>query len=202
VVEGGTLLRCYTSQRGIEGSNPSSSAPKAPRLQEQREGEEVGRVHPWLLLHQRVHQRRQNTLFRGHEHRIRIRVFVSTATISSACPLDATWPRSTKKGLSACYYAGCWIWISENPLPRTPVHKQTSRASSALFAPFPHGYVCDAFEGSTYSSVAGRSLGCCRGASRPPKTPRTTRINRSDHGRQRWKSKSERSRSRGCSPVT
>ena len=26
VVEGGTLLRCYTSQRGIEGSNPSSSA--------------------------------------------------------------------------------------------------------------------------------------------------------------------------------
>jgi hypothetical protein len=40
VVEGGTLLRCYTSQRGIEGSNPSSSAPKVPRLQEQREGEE------------------------------------------------------------------------------------------------------------------------------------------------------------------
>jgi hypothetical protein len=26
VVEGGTLLRCYTSERGIEGSNPSSSA--------------------------------------------------------------------------------------------------------------------------------------------------------------------------------
>ncbi len=26
VVEGGTLLRCYTSIRGIEGSNPSSSA--------------------------------------------------------------------------------------------------------------------------------------------------------------------------------
>ncbi len=26
MVEGGTLLRCYTSQRGIEGSNPSSSA--------------------------------------------------------------------------------------------------------------------------------------------------------------------------------
>jgi hypothetical protein len=34
VVEGGTLLRCYTSQRGIEGSNPSSSAPEAPRSQE------------------------------------------------------------------------------------------------------------------------------------------------------------------------
>jgi fumarate reductase subunit D len=28
VVEGGTLLRCYTSKRGIEGSNPSSSAPE------------------------------------------------------------------------------------------------------------------------------------------------------------------------------
>ena len=44
MVEGGTLLRCYTSQRGIEGSNPSSSAPKVPRLQDQSEGEEVGRV--------------------------------------------------------------------------------------------------------------------------------------------------------------
>src|SRR5829696_1857170 len=58
VVEGGTLLRCYTSQRGIEGSNPSSSAPKAPRLQEQRE-----------------HQRSQNALIRGRE-------FESTATSS------------------------------------------------------------------------------------------------------------------------
>ncbi len=29
MVEGGTLLRCYTSERGIEGSNPSSSAPKS-----------------------------------------------------------------------------------------------------------------------------------------------------------------------------
>ncbi len=28
MVEGGTLLRCYTSKRGIEGSNPSSSAPE------------------------------------------------------------------------------------------------------------------------------------------------------------------------------
>jgi hypothetical protein len=34
VVEGGTLLRCYTSQRGIEGSNPSSSAPEALHLQD------------------------------------------------------------------------------------------------------------------------------------------------------------------------
>ena len=42
MVEGGTLLRCYTSQRGIEGSNPSSSASEAARLQEQRVGEEKG----------------------------------------------------------------------------------------------------------------------------------------------------------------
>src|ERR671916_637766 len=57
VVEGGTLLRCYTSQRGIEGSNPSSSAPKVPRLQEQRSTEVVGRERSRPLLHQRVHQR-------------------------------------------------------------------------------------------------------------------------------------------------
>ena len=44
MVEGGTLLRCYTSQRGIEGSNPSSSASKARRLQEQSEGVDVGQV--------------------------------------------------------------------------------------------------------------------------------------------------------------
>jgi hypothetical protein len=50
VVEGGTLLRCYTSQRGIEGSNPSSSAPKVPRLQEQREGEEKDREQTQPLL--------------------------------------------------------------------------------------------------------------------------------------------------------
>ena len=35
MVEGGTLLRCYTSQRGIEGSNPSSSAPEVPCLREE-----------------------------------------------------------------------------------------------------------------------------------------------------------------------
>ena len=54
MVEGGTLLRCYTSQRGIEGSNPSSSAPKVSSLQEQREGEEEGPVRPRPLLHQRL----------------------------------------------------------------------------------------------------------------------------------------------------
>jgi hypothetical protein len=75
VVEGGTLLRCYTSQRGIEGSNPSSSAPKVPRLQEQREGEERGREWTRPLLHQRS----QNTLLCGHERRIRNLESVSTA---------------------------------------------------------------------------------------------------------------------------
>jgi hypothetical protein len=63
VVEGGTLLRCYTSQRGIEGSNPSSSAPEAPRLQEERNDKEMGRERYRPLLHQRVHQRGQDTLF-------------------------------------------------------------------------------------------------------------------------------------------
>jgi hypothetical protein len=44
VVESGTLLRCYTSNRGIEGSNPSSSASKAFSLQEELEsGVEAGR---------------------------------------------------------------------------------------------------------------------------------------------------------------
>ena len=79
MVEGGTLLRCYTSQRGIEGSNPSSSAPEASRLQEQREGKEEGRVRSRPLLHQRIHQRSQNTLLCGHERRIRNRGFLSTA---------------------------------------------------------------------------------------------------------------------------
>jgi hypothetical protein len=74
VVEGGTLLRCYTSQRGIEGSNPSSSAPKVPRLQEQREGEERDREQTQPLLHQRS----QNTLLCRHERRIRNLGFVST----------------------------------------------------------------------------------------------------------------------------
>jgi hypothetical protein len=59
VVEGGTLLRCYTSQRGIEGSNPSSSAPEAPRLQEERNDKEMGRERSRPLLHQHS----QDTLF-------------------------------------------------------------------------------------------------------------------------------------------
>jgi hypothetical protein len=43
VVEGGTLLRCYTSQRGIEGSNPSSSASRVAHLQHKRESKDMGR---------------------------------------------------------------------------------------------------------------------------------------------------------------
>ena len=65
MVEGGTLLRCYTSQRGIEGSNPSSSAPEAPCLQEERNSKVMSRERPRPLLHQRVHQRGQNTLLPG-----------------------------------------------------------------------------------------------------------------------------------------
>src|SRR5687767_8674690 len=57
VVEGGTLLRCYTSQRGIEGSNPSSSAPIGPRLQHKREAQDKGWKEFRPLLHQQVHQR-------------------------------------------------------------------------------------------------------------------------------------------------
>src|SRR5918994_6647475 len=114
VVEGRTLLRCYTSQRGIEGSNPSSSAPKATRLQEQREGGEVGRAHTRPLLHQQVHQRSQNARFRRHEPNIRNRVFVSTTTISCGRPLDAMRLRSTNKCHSAYSYAGSSIWTSEN----------------------------------------------------------------------------------------
>ena len=43
MVESGTLLRCYTSKRGIEGSNPSSSAPESSLLQDKRGGEGKGR---------------------------------------------------------------------------------------------------------------------------------------------------------------
>jgi hypothetical protein len=57
VVEGGTLLRCYTSQRGIEGSNPSSSASRVVYLQHKREAQGKGRNSFRLLLHQRIHQR-------------------------------------------------------------------------------------------------------------------------------------------------
>ena len=57
MVEGGTLLRCYTSQRGIEGSNPSSSALKLPYLQDKHRGDEKGRGFSRPDLHQRLHQR-------------------------------------------------------------------------------------------------------------------------------------------------
>ena len=46
MVESGTLLRCYTSKRGIEGSNPSSSALISPVLQEERESDVEGRDFP------------------------------------------------------------------------------------------------------------------------------------------------------------
>jgi hypothetical protein len=52
VVEGGTLLRCYTSKRGIEGSNPSSSALKVAYLQGNLESNVVGREKFRPSLHQ------------------------------------------------------------------------------------------------------------------------------------------------------
>src|SRR5215207_5671882 len=107
VVEGGTLLRCYTSQRGIEGSNPSSSASKAPRLQELRESEEAGQVRSRPLLHQQVHQRSQNALIRGRE-------FVSTATRSCGRLRGVSRPPLTKKRLYVSSYAKSWMRLSEN----------------------------------------------------------------------------------------
>jgi hypothetical protein len=56
VVEGGTLLRCYTSQRGIEGSNPSSSALESVYLQDKFGSETKGRDFFRPFLHQPLHQ--------------------------------------------------------------------------------------------------------------------------------------------------
>ncbi len=52
MVESGTLLRCYTSKRGIEGSNPSSSAPEVSNLQDKPKDKEKGRKVPRPDLHQ------------------------------------------------------------------------------------------------------------------------------------------------------
>ena len=56
MVEGGTLLRCYTSQRGIEGSNPSSSALELVYLQDKLGSETKGREKSRPLLRQPLHQ--------------------------------------------------------------------------------------------------------------------------------------------------
>ena len=56
MVEGGTLLRCYTSQRGIEGSNPSSSALELVYLQDKLGSETKGREKSRPLLHLPLHQ--------------------------------------------------------------------------------------------------------------------------------------------------
>ena len=72
MVEGGTLLRCYTSQRGIEGSNPSSSALESVYFQAKLGSETKGWEKSWPFLHQPLHQRgsegplsRQGGLHRG-----------------------------------------------------------------------------------------------------------------------------------------
>jgi hypothetical protein len=114
VVEGGTLLRCYTSQRGIEGSNPSSSASRVAHLQHKRQAPEKGRKEFRLLLHQQVHQRSQNALIRGPESHIRNREYVSTATQCCGRFRGAPRPRSTKKGLYVSSYAGSCIRTFEN----------------------------------------------------------------------------------------
>ena len=82
MVEGGTLLRCYTSQRGIEGSNPSSSASRAAHLQHKREAQDKGRNSFRPLIHQQIHQRRQKAHIRGHKRHIRNREFIYTTTRS------------------------------------------------------------------------------------------------------------------------
>jgi hypothetical protein len=114
VVEGGTLLRCYTSQRGIEGSNPSSSASRVAHLQHKRKALDKGRKEFRLLLHQQVHQRSQNALIRGPESHIRNREYVSTATRCCGRLRGASRPRSTKKGLYVSSDAGSWMRLSEN----------------------------------------------------------------------------------------
>ena len=100
MVEGGTLLRCYTSQRGIEGSNPSSSAPKVPRLQDERKGEEGagGEPGPYYTNGASV----TGYLYPWPRHLV----------IALSIQRGLVQPKSV--ALSACSHAGCWIWTSEN----------------------------------------------------------------------------------------
>ena len=95
MVEGGTLLRCYTSQRGIEGSNPSSSAPETARLQDKRWGNEEGRDSSRPLLHQRVHQRGQNTATTNTTS-VTVHLYPRRQKLWS--PSRRSPPRSTRKG--------------------------------------------------------------------------------------------------------
>src|SRR5215211_1994506 len=127
VVEGGTLLRCYTSQRGIEGSNPSSSAPKAPRLQEHREDEKEG----WERTQPLLHQRSQITLFCGNERRIRkLDWSRGCPSYSSLAPTCCSWLSADLHGRpsEAVYLApsvtkarkrslGDWVFLGRTCLP-------------------------------------------------------------------------------------
>ena len=122
MVEGGTLLRCYTSQRGIEGSNPSSSAPEAPRLQEQRGSKAKGRERSRPLLHQRTHQCSQNSLLRGRKHRMRNRVFVFAATRSRGCPHDASGSAQPRRVSLSRFMHDSVSEVRRTTLPRTPVN--------------------------------------------------------------------------------
>jgi len=91
-------------------------------LQAQREGEEEDWERNRPLLHQRIHQRSQNTLFCGDERHIRNLVFVSTApgvVVAFAAYLGLARP----KGVSMSTHMqnlGCDF--PRRPLPRTPVN--------------------------------------------------------------------------------
>jgi hypothetical protein len=106
-------------------------------LQEQREGEEVGRERTRPLLHQRIHHRGQNTLLFGHERHIRNLVFVSTVTRSCGRLSGAAWPRSNRECLSAHSYAGYGASTLLPPAIKTPtlIAALTNSTINILFMP-------------------------------------------------------------------
>jgi hypothetical protein len=118
VVEGGTLLRCYTSQRGIEGSNPSSSASRVTHLQHKRESKDMGPNSFRPLLHQQVHQHRQKAHILGHKRHICNRECISTATRGCGRLRGASRPRSINIGVYVSSYAGSWIRPSVHSPPK------------------------------------------------------------------------------------
>jgi hypothetical protein len=129
VVEGGTLLRCYTSQRGIEGSNPSSSASRVAHLQHKWKAPDKVRNSFRPLLHQQVHQRSQNALMRDPESHIRNREYVSTATRCCGRLHGASRPRSTKKSLYGSHMQDPGCDVPRITLPRTRVNRESNRPS-------------------------------------------------------------------------
>jgi hypothetical protein len=142
VVEGGTLLRCYTSQRGIEGSNPSSSASRVTHLQHKRESKDKGRNYFRPLLHQQVHQRRQKAHIRGHKRHIRNRESISTATRSCGRLRGASRPHSIENGLEVSSYTGFWMRLSENSPSKTFVKKGKRKGRNCYTPALSATFVC------------------------------------------------------------